>query len=176
MVHSIILLEVKQLREIGITLLNMNYLHAAIHVLSSEPVGVVVNPRLLNNYEDADFILDRVNKYDGTSIGRFAYNPKTNELVWGPISERHAIMIHNFAHGKFDDFVRGFYSKPTGNIIIRWYSSDPYMPPEEIRSHTYNAWFDVKEMLEKNGLPGNITVAVGAGNEFIKNELGLSRV
>lgn len=156
----------------------MNRLEKIVAALktAADPVGVILAPQLQQNWTtDADFILDNTHKYTdmhgGTkTIGRFAYNPATGELVWGPIEEQHAAMIHNQATSPFDDFVRGVYD---GNkIMLRWYNTDPYSTPDEIQAQSFDAWWDTKKMLEDNGIPGGMEIQLGVDTGSIKNELG----
>ena len=147
------------------------HLQRAINILAAKPVGVKLATQAIDNYDfDADFILDAKNKYTGQVVGRFAYNPKTRELAIGDMTTMHAITIGNqFRKSKFDDFVRGVY---TGDkVMLRWYG-DPMLSRDEIKSASFEAWYDTKEMLEKNGLPPGMPVEMGVTTETLKEELG----
>jgi hypothetical protein len=136
---------------------------------AGKPVGVKLSPSISDNWTlDADFILANTNKYSNDPIGRFAYNPKTRELVWGPMSQMHAIMIGNQASSPFDDFVRGVYTG--SSIMLRWYSAST--DPDEVKAENFDAWYSTKQMLENNGLPGGIDVTFGADTAAIRNEVG----
>ena len=115
--------------------------------------------------------MDSKPKYeDYPHVGRFAYNPKTGELVLGTLKNMHAIDIGWQSNSPFDDFVRGVY---TGDeIMLRWYSPDPYATSEEIMEASFNAFYDTELMLERNGKPSNVTVRRGVGTEDIQQEVG----
>jgi len=151
-------------------------LRRALQILAGEPRGVVISPQIAVNWTtDADFILDNKFKYSDMhggykTIGRFAYNPKTGEMVWGPMEEQHAVMIHNQSNSPFDNFIRGVYD---GNqIMLRWYNPDPYASPDEIQAASFDAWWDTKRMLETNGLPAGMEIKLGVDTGTIKEELG----
>lgn len=143
---------------------------------AGEPIGITLAPQTMKNWTtDADFILDNTYKYtdmygNTPTIGRFAYNPKTGELVWGPMEEQHAVMIHNQGNSPFDEFVRGVYDG--SKVMLRWYNTDPYATPDEIQANSFDAWWDTKKMLEANGMPGGMEVQLGVDTGTIKEELG----
>lgn len=148
------------------------FLLRAIKLLAGEPVGVVLSDQVKRNWTtDADFILDNRFKYQKKDpIGRFAYNPKTKELVWDKMSKMHAHMIAEQSNSPFDDFVRGVYD---GNkVMLRWYGTDPTMSAEDIKMESFNAWYDTKQMLEANGLPAGMPVEMGYSTEALRDEVG----
>lgn len=149
-------------------------LQKAIELLrtAGDPVGVTMAEQFVNNWTtDAEFLLDNQQLYgEETHIGRFAYNPKTGELVIGPMTEMHAIMIHNQATSPPDEFVRGVY---TGDkIMLRWYSTNPYAPSDEIKAESFDAWWDTKEMLERNGMPPGMPIEMGVSTSDIQEDVG----
>lgn len=151
-------------------------LRKVLRMLAGSPVGVKLAPQIEQHWTtDADFILDNTYKYsdmhgDYKTIGRFAYNPSTGELVWGPMDEQHAVMIHNQSSSPFDDFVRGVYD---GNrVMLRWYNNDSMATPDEIQARSFDAWWDTKQMLERNGMPPGMDVELGVDTATIKEELG----
>ena len=154
----------------GITMGPVEYLKKAISILSKKPVGVRISPQAMSMYDfDEEFILDSKHKYSKEPVGRFAYNPKTRELVLGDMVQMHSIMIHNQSSSPFDDFVRGVY---TGSrVMLRCYGS-PGMDKEEIRQKSFDAWYDTKAMLEANGLPGGMDVELGVSTQDIREEVG----
>ena len=109
------------------------FLKRALKILrAGQPVGVKIFPYMEENWTlDADFILDNVHKSTGETVGRFAYHPKTRELVWDDLKTQHSIMMAH-ATGNPDEFVRGVYD---GNkIYLRYYSTNPYAKPDEIKT------------------------------------------
>jgi len=139
---------------------------------AGEPVGVTLSQSVHDNWTtDADFILDNISIYgDQSPVGRFAYNPKTGELVWGEMEVQHAQMIANQATSAFDEFVRGVYDGR--QIMLRWYSTDAYATQDEIQTESFDAWWDTKQMLEANGMPPGMEVKLGVDTAGIKQELG----
>ena len=149
----------------------IKFLLKALRLIAGEPVGVQLSPILERNWTlDADFILDNVNKYNDKRIGRFAYNPKTFELVWDNENTQHAIMIMNQASSPFGEFVRGAYDGHT--VYIRWYSDNPRATADEVQAASFDAWWSVKEMLEANGMPPGMEVRLGVNTQDLKNEMG----
>lgn len=147
------------------------FLLKALRLIAGEPVGVQLSPIIKRNWTlDADFILDNVNKYNDKRVGRFAYNPKTFELVWDNEMTQHAIMIMNQSGSPFDDFVRGAYDGNT--VYIRWYSTNPQATADEIQAESFDAWWSVKKMLEANGMPAGMEVKLGVDTQDLKNEMG----
>ena len=146
-------------------------LRAALQLLAGEPVGVTLAQQVYDNWTtDADFILDNQHLYRNEPVGRFAYNPKTGELAIGPMNEQHSIMVHNQTSGPFDEFVRGVYT--SGKILLRWYSTDPYAASDEIKSESFDAWWETKEMLEQNGMPPGMPIEMGVSTGDIQEEVG----
>jgi len=149
----------------------MSYLlRAANHLEAMSTRGVKLSPIVTDNYDLAgvDFILDAKNRFNGQPVFRFAYNPKTRELAMGPRNEMHAIMIHNQTSSPFEQFVRGVWDG--SSIYLRWYSTDPYASPDDIKMQSFDAWADTKEMLERNGLPPGTEVQMGLSTQDLKDQ------
>lgn len=131
-----------------------------------------LHPRILETWNiDEEFILNSTPMYkEDEHVGRFAYNPKTGELVIGGMSALHAQEVGWQSNSPFDDFVRGVY---TGDkIMLRWYSTNPYASSDEIKAESFDAWYDTKVMLERNGLPAGMPVEMGVSTEDIKDDVG----
>jgi hypothetical protein len=135
-------------------------------------LGVTLAPQIYDNWTtDAEFILDNRQLYQNQEpVGRFAYNPKTDELAIGPMNEQHAIMIHNQTSSAPDEFVRGVYT--SGKVMLRWYSTNPYADSDEIKAESFEAWWETKEMLEQNGMPPGMPVEMGVSTGDIQEEVG----
>ena len=151
---------------------SMRFLTNALKRLAGEPVGVQLSQSVYDNWTtDAEFILDNKFKYgDGKSVGRFAYNPKTGELVWGDRITPHSALVYNQASSPFEEFVRGVYDGYT--IMLRWYGTDPHAGSDVIKAQSFDAWWDTKQMLEANGLPAGMEVQLGVSTADIRQEVG----
>jgi len=134
--------------------------------------SIKLHPRIYELWDISEgFILDSTPKYKGGDhVGRFAYNPKTGELVLGTLNAQHAQDIAWQATSNFDEFVRGVY---TGDkIMLRWYSTNPYASSDEIKAESFEAFYDTQLMLKNNGMPSNVIVDFGVSTEDIKRDLG----
>lgn len=134
--------------------------------------AVKLAPRILETWNiDEEFILNSTPMYkEDEHVGRFAYNPNTGELVIGPMTEMHSIMIHNQSGSPFEEFVRGVY---TGDeIMLRWYSTNPYASSDEIKAESFDAFYDTELMLERNGKPPEVKVRKGVSTEDIREDVG----
>ena len=134
--------------------------------------SIKLNPRIYELWDiNEDFILDSTPKYKNDEhVGRFAYNPKTGELVIGTMTNQHAIEIAWQASSPFDEFVRGVYTGDS--VMLRWYSTNPYASSDEIKAESYDAFYDTQIMLKRNGLPPNVIVNFGVSTEDIRQDVG----
>jgi len=150
----------------------MIHLKRALKLLAAIPSGVKLSPVFSEHWNiNPDFILNSSPKDNPKEhVGRFAYNPKTRELVMGTMHDMHAIIVRQQSSSAFDDFVRGVYDGTM--IYLRWYGADPYADPDEIKAQSFDMWYETKQMLERNGLPSGMGVKMGVSTQDLKESIG----
>ncbi|MBU89910.1 hypothetical protein CMO94_00080 [Candidatus Woesearchaeota archaeon] len=107
-------------------------------------------------------------------VGRFSYEPESQEFLMGRLDQKHAATIDRFGNQVFNKYVRGIYLRNQRLILIRAYfnpldeegvfHADRGYDPEEDQEKTDKTL----EMLLRNNLPPDISTIIRVDNEVVK--------
>lgn len=107
-------------------------------------------------------------------VGRFSYEPESQEFLMGRLDQKHAETIRQFGGHVFNKYVRGIYIRDQKLVLIRAYFNpldeqgvfhdDREYDPELDQQKTDQTL----EMLIKNNLPPDIRVITRVDNRVVK--------
>ncbi|MFC1768823.1 hypothetical protein ACFLZX_03595 [Nanoarchaeota archaeon] len=104
-------------------------------------------------------------------VGRFSYDPETQEILLGRLEQSHAETISRFGSRSFGKYVRGIFLRDARVLLIRAFydgsegnGSLPEFDPDldEIKRE------QTIDMLVKNNLPKGVRVIGRVDNEVVK--------
>ena len=112
--------------------------------------------------------------YKYAFVGRFSFEPESQEFLMGRLDTAHAATIKQFGSHPFPNYVRGIYLRDRKLIIIRAY----FNPLDEHGifhdEYEYNPELDDQkadktlEMLIRNNLPRDVEVITRVDNKTVK--------
>ncbi|MEK6869884.1 MAG: hypothetical protein AABX74_06630 [Nanoarchaeota archaeon] len=107
-------------------------------------------------------------------VGRFSYEPESQEFLMGRLDQKHAETIQQFGTHVFNRYVRGIYIRDQRLVLIRAY----FNPLDEQGVFHDDIEYDPNvdqqktdqtlEMLIKNNLPQDTKVIIRVSNEVVR--------